>query len=352
MMPLSLAIANTISTPTATILDKIPAKGSMSIIYDPANGDVYSMTDWPNPVVNVFHGTAKVASISIPQTDDEYQQDEMTVSPVNGNIYYVGIDRVVVIHGTQLLQAIDWHSQNTKTYYAPIAISIDPKTGDVYVANDGITNRQSNSQSDVEVFDKNGKYIKTLHFNEPVIINGLAYDSHNHQLYVVDWNDTLHDKGIDIFNSRKLVQRINFPYKVNGFGGFTGHIIYDYDTGLIYAEELAPPENKNSPFFVGKLAIIRNLSIENEIVIAQQSLGGWGQMSFDPKTNKIYMNLGPIHVIQVIHNRSVSLVPIAISNHYLQVGAVTADVRTDKVYVLVTDWGTDPSYMDIVSLSH
>ena len=350
----SLAMASATSQPTATILKKIPLQEPLSIIYDPANGNVYSVTNWPNGTINVFHGTTQVANIPIPETDLEAEQDEVVVNPVNGNVYYLGTDRVVVIHGTQLLQAIDWHSLNfsSKAYTAPTAITIDPRTGDVYVAND--TDGQSNSQSDIEMFNKNGKYIKTLYFKDHVRVSGMAYNSHNNQLYVVDSDSALHNAGIDIFNGGKLVQRINFPYtyKGNEYGEFTGHIIYDYDTGLIYAEELTPPVDKNSPYFIGKLAIIRNSTIIHEIEIAPQSVGEWGQMSFDPKYNNIYMNFGASNVIQVIHNYSLLSFPVPIPEHNLGIGAVTVDTKSNQVYVLVTSWGGNGSrsYMDLVSL--
>ncbi len=155
-----------------------PSSLPAGMAYDPATGDVY-VSDAVLGDVVVMDASSGILTARIPLGSNARPQG-VAYDPGNGYLY-------VADSGTRTVSVIDGATNrivaNVTVGVTPFAIAVDDANGDLYVANGGPMGSGSHTVSVIN--GTTDQVIATISFFASSMLNGIAYDSANGCLYVI-----------------------------------------------------------------------------------------------------------------------------------------------------------------------
>ncbi|MGB6501189.1 MAG: YncE family protein [Thermoplasmata archaeon] len=338
-----------------------------SIVYDPANGDIY-VVDGGSDYVTVFDGANNVDVATVPVG---IYPSNIVVDPVNGDLYVSNqfSSNVSVIDGAtnRVVAAVTVSPE-------PAGLAVDDATGDVYVASEGggltvISGANNTAFATFQV----GIGFSIEHIAAPAP----AFDPVNAEVYALGFSGydsscgcaagevvALNGSGPGVLSTVPVgldptnlaIAGVNGEvYVANGFSGnlsvlspVTDRVIdsipgFFSPTWLTYAPS-------NGDLYVGDLATdLKVISTATHAVVDTLVIqDGPGPMSVDPALNVIDMDSGGtnvtpslVHVISLTTDRVVSEVYAGPITSPLPLG-LTFDPATGNLYVL-NSWSSNVS---------
>ncbi len=155
-----------------------PSSMPAGVAYDPANGCVY-VADAVLGDVIVMDGSSGSITARIPLGANARPQG-VAYDPGNGYVY-------VTDSGTNIVSVIEDATNrvvaNVTVGVTPVAIAVDDANGDLYVANAGSLGSGSHTASVIN--GTTNRVIATISFFASSVLNGIAYDSANGYLDVI-----------------------------------------------------------------------------------------------------------------------------------------------------------------------